>query len=93
MVTGPPRVLFVTSNRRSPFARALARKDVTVEIVAPQALPRRADAFLEYHGVVAENLAGVDLPAAAAAALEQYVRQFGGGLVFAAGKRSFGDSR
>ena len=93
MVTGPPRVLFVTSNKRSPLGRALVRKDVTVEIVAPQALPRRADAFLEYHGVVAENLAGVDLPAAAAATLEQYVRQFGGGLVFAAGKRSFGDSR
>ena len=93
MVAGPPWVLLVSSRRRSPLAAALARKDIEVDRVAPKAMPTEAEDLLDYHAVVVENARAGDVPPAALAAVERYVREFAGGFVLAGGKRSFGDAR
>ncbi len=89
-VTGHPHVLLLTAASNSPLAAALRRKDIDVEVRSPAAIPD-AEGLLAYHCVVAENIDSADLPQSAPAALERYVRDFGGGLVLAGGQRTFGD--
>jgi hypothetical protein len=61
-------------------ARLAAALGMPVQPVAPAAAPRTADGWAEYAAVVLVDQQGTALPAAARAAVEQYVRQ-GGGLV------------
>ena len=91
MVAGPPRVLLLTSSRPSPLANALESKDVGVDVKPASDLPRDAQALLAYHCIVVEDAVAKDLDEAQLAALERYVRDFGGGLLFAGGAQSFGD--
>lgn len=85
------RVLLATSRRFSPIAQALAARGVAVSSVSPRRLPADSDAYSTTHLVVLEDLSGGDLDARQIAALEHFVRERGGGLLFAGGTRTYGD--
>lgn len=90
-VIGKTKVLVVTSRGRSLASLILARRGVEVEAVAPQRFPSSLAEMLAYQCIVLEDIRAKDLPPPRIADLERFVREFGGGLVFAAGATSFGD--
>lgn len=92
MVGGKTRVLLVSPRARSPLARGLERKDLSVTEMAPADFPARVDDLLGYHCVLLEDLTANALPAQGFDALERYVKDFGGGFVFAAGEHTYGDA-
>ncbi len=88
-VVGRPRVLLVTPRPRSPLRRVLEAKGIAVESVAPAALGRRD--FSAVHALVLEDPRGGDLDTTVQRRIEAWVRDAGGGLVFAGGEASYGD--
>lgn len=92
-VTIGARVGILSIGRRShsPLAAALERKGVAVTTMAPEHFPRRLGDLLAHHCVLLEDVSAARLDPAALQLLERYVRDYGGGLVVAAGDRTFGD--
>ncbi|MBI3785583.1 MAG: VWA domain-containing protein [Deltaproteobacteria bacterium] len=91
MVGGKTRVLLVGTRRQSTLATVLERKDIAVTAIAPADLPGQIEELLNYHSVVFEDVSAGSFAARKLDVLERYVRDFGGGLVVAAGERTFGD--
>ena len=91
MVGGKSRVLLVTPHPRSPLARVLERKDISVSAITPADFPARVEDLLGYHCVVFEDVAAAGFNARKLDALERYVKDFGGGFIVAAGERTYGD--
>jgi uncharacterized membrane protein len=91
-VAGQPKVLLLTPNPHSPVVAVLEHKDIAVERRSPGDIDDTAEALLAYHAVVAENTLARDFPSGALAAIERYVREFGGAFVFIGGQPSFGDA-
>jgi len=92
MVAGPPRVLLLSRRPQSPLVGALAAKGFAVEVQAPGQMPSNPDALLTYNCIFAENIVAGDLSSVEIAALQRYVRDFGGGFVLAGGQQTFGDA-
>jgi hypothetical protein len=92
VVRGETTVLLATRHRYSPLAEVLQRRGVAVTTVPPERLPDDVGAYSSVHLVVLEDLLARHVSTAAAAALERFVRVRGGGLIFAGGGASFGDS-
>ena len=92
MVGGKARVLLVTTRARSVLARVLDRKGVSVAAVPPEQFPARVEDLIGYHCVIFEDVAASAFPPRGFEALERYVKDFGGGLVVAAGERTYGDA-
>jgi Mg-chelatase subunit ChlD len=90
---GPrPRVLYVEHNADSAhyLSEALRAQGMSVTLVSPEALPdavRRLDAI---DAVILSDVPAERVDAASAARLEAFVRDRGGGLVFAAGENTYG---
>lgn len=80
-VLGPPRILLVSN--KAALQPLLEDAGFLVERRAHLQGVDPAD-LAPYHAVVLGEVASVDLPVAAQAALERYVRDLGGGLVLAA---------
>ncbi len=91
-IAGPPQILLLAPRDDSPIAQALRQKGAAVRVQPPGALRADLRALLEYHAVIAQNVTAADLSPAALAALERYVRDFGGGFVLAGGRQSYGDT-
>ncbi len=90
-VTGPFRVLCVTpEGRQDRFTRALASVGIDAVVVAPRAAPLSLDRLEGFGALVLEDIAAADLPTGAMAAIEQWVRFLGGGLLMTGGGASFG---
>jgi len=92
MVGGKSRVLLVTVHPRSPLASVLARKDISVTAVAPDAFPAQLDALLSYHCVIFEDVPANAFTPRKLETLERYVKDFGGGFIVAAGEHTYGDA-
>jgi len=90
-VGGRMRVLMVSARQRSALARVLERKGFEVSEVAPGDLPERAEDLVSYHCVILDDVTARVLPAQGVAAVERYVRDFGGGSILAAGEGTYGD--
>ena len=90
-VIGRTRALVVTSRGRSLPGAVLARRGIEAEVVAPDRFPASLAEMLAYQCIILEDLRALDLSRQRIADLERFVREFGGGLVFAAGATSFGD--
>jgi Mg-chelatase subunit ChlD len=93
VVSPGTRLLLVTARDHSPLARALSRKGIAVETVAPQQMPAAAEVLARYQTVILEDPTAATVSPAAAAALQRYVHDEGGGLIVAGGGATFGDER
>jgi Ca-activated chloride channel homolog len=90
-VRGPPKVLYVEARRERATAleSALSAQRFDVEVISPAAFPTSLDALSDYAFVVLSDLRRDQLGAYADALLERYVRELGGGLLFAGGSSSY----
>lgn len=95
-VQGPPRVLVVAAesaditNPALNLVQALETTEFVVEIAGPGGLPADLAALAEYASVVLVDVPARQLSSRQELALEQYVRDLGGGLVVIGGPQSFG---
>ncbi|MEK6609250.1 MAG: VWA domain-containing protein, partial [Myxococcota bacterium] len=91
-VAGRPRVLVCEGEpeRAGPLREALERESIDVEVRGPQGIPTVLRELERYDLVVLSDVAPLYVGPAELAALESYVRDLGGGLLFAAGPTSFG---
>lgn len=90
-VREPTTVVLASSRNYSPIAEVLSARGLKVTKIAPADLPRSADGYESTHLVVMEDVRGRQVSRAAADALEEFVRNRGGGLVFAGDGNTFGD--
>lgn len=70
---------------------ALAAQGLDVQAVGPDALPGDVAGLDRYDALVLSDIPIAQLPAATMDAVETYVRERGGGLVFAAGESTYGE--
>ena len=90
---GPrPRVLYVEGVPESAryLSDALAVHHIDVIAAGPDALVRASVSLAGFDAVILSDLPAQSLDPRAAAALEQFVRDRGGGLIFAAGESTHG---
>ena len=93
-VNARPRVLYVEGQRdASAYLRdALTREGLDVTVASGADLPEAASGLSAFDAVIVSDVPATDLGAERMQALESYVRDQGGGLVFAAGETTFGQS-
>jgi uncharacterized membrane protein len=90
---GPrPRVLYVEGVPESAhyLARALRAHHVDVTVAGPEAFGTGAASLAGFDAVILSDVFVQGIGARAAAALEAFVRDQGGGLIFAAGESTYG---
>jgi hypothetical protein len=92
MVVGPPRVLLVsrTEDDVRYLQPALEQAGITVERAAPNQLPIGVASLAQYESVVLVNVPATQLSLRRMEALQQYVRDLGGGLVVIGGEDAYG---
>ncbi len=95
-VLGPPRILVVSQldefgvDPSTQLLAALQEGGIDVEQVSPAALPADLTGLIEYASVVLVDTPARALSARQQLALQQYVRDLGGGLVAIGGPSSYG---
>jgi uncharacterized membrane protein/Mg-chelatase subunit ChlD len=92
IVKGEPRVLVLAGDDKvaTELVGALAVERQKVERVIPEQLPTDLGGLLNYDSIVLVDVARIRLSDAQLAALQQYVRDFGRGLVMIGGPKSYG---
>ncbi|MCW5626541.1 MAG: VWA domain-containing protein, partial [Burkholderiales bacterium] len=92
-VQSRPRVLYVASATEPVryLPDALQRQGIDVTVTTAARLPANVDGLQSYGAVILSDVPGNAVSAAQGAALAAYVRDFGGGLLFAAGAQVYGD--
>ena len=93
-VSARPRVLYVEGQPdASMYLRdALTREGLDVTVAPGSELPDSASGLSSFDAVILSDVPAADLGPARMQALESYVRDQGGGLIFAAGETTFGQS-
>ncbi len=91
-VTGPPRVLLVTSDERDieSLQEALVETDLIVDVQGPRDLPVGLAPLSTYDSIILANVSATDLSPDRLKLLQAYVRDLGGGLVVIGGPDSYG---
>ena len=91
-VSGPARVLYVEGQAASAhyLAGALTAAGIEVDTVSPQTLAAKSNFLTDYDAVILSDLPPQSLSDDVMRAIETYVRDEGGGLVFAGGESSYG---
>jgi Mg-chelatase subunit ChlD len=95
-VTGPPRLLLVSSEGEEgqdedlALRLALEAAGLILESASPDQLPADLARLSEYAGLAMVNVNAKDLSSRKMAALQSYVRDLGGGLVVVGGPESYG---
>jgi uncharacterized membrane protein len=91
-VTGPPRVLLVTSDPREiePLRTVLQESGLQVDVQGPHDLPLGLAPLTSYDSIVLANVSATDLTQARMEYLQTYVRDLGRGLVVIGGPDSYG---
>ena len=90
---GPrPRVLYVEGQPDAAqyLSGALTREGLEVETVGAQGLPAAADALERFDAVILSDVPPDGIDEARMQGLQRYVRERGGGLIFAAGGSTYG---
>jgi Mg-chelatase subunit ChlD len=92
VVPGRPRVLVVDSEpgHLDALGQALSAQDFEVEIRTASAMPRSLSELARNDFVIVSDVPESKMPAASVTALEQYVRDLGGGFMMAGGPHAFG---
>jgi uncharacterized membrane protein len=91
-VSGPPRILLVTSKPEEIAALlpALQADSIQVDVISPTDLPVGVAPLAAYKSVVLANVSAIDLNDPQMKAIQSYVRDLGGGLVCIGGPNSYG---
>jgi uncharacterized membrane protein len=91
-VTGPPRVLIVSStpDEAAALVSALGSAGLTVDVTTPERLPDNIAGIAGYKSVILANVSATRLSNSRMRVLQTYVRDLGGGLVAIGGPNSFG---
>ncbi len=91
-VTGPPRVLLVTSDEREieSLRAVLEESGLQIDVQGPRDLPLGLAPLSSYDSIVLANVSALDLTQDRMEYLQAYVRDLGGGLVAIGGPQSFG---
>jgi len=84
-VIAPPRILVVSADRPMSMVNALKLRDYRVEVTTPERLSRRAEDYLGYQAVILSDVSAPALTNEVQRALNQYVSDFGGGLIATGG--------
>jgi len=87
-VTGGPRVLLLTSYTDDPVAETLRRQGFTVETVT-ELRGVRPGQLAGVKCVIFNNVPAFEMPAEFLSAMDFYVREQGGGVLMAGGKKSY----
>ncbi len=91
-VPGRPSVLYVEGNtqRASYLASALTAQDFEVDVRAPNELPSSLRELERYDFVILSDAPADQVSLTQQDAIEQYVRDLGGGFLFAGGEAGYG---
>jgi Ca-activated chloride channel homolog len=73
------------------LADALRKEGLDVDVIGLGRVPRTARGLLSYDAIILSDLPAKSLPPEMMQAVESYVRDYGGGLVFASGENTFGE--
>jgi uncharacterized membrane protein len=93
-VKARPRVLYVEGGQVEAaryLAEALTGQGIDVRVIAPDALPTSAAGLGTYDALILSDIAAKALTAGQMQAIESYVRDTGGGLLFASGENVHGE--
>jgi Mg-chelatase subunit ChlD len=90
-IRGRTRILLVTPRGRSPIELILEQRDFDVDLRTPEQFPATLDELAAYNGVVLEDINAAGFDPMRISELERFVRELGGGLIFAGGTATFGD--
>lgn len=92
-VQGRPQILFVegTPEGAEHLSTVLAREGMSVKSTDPANAPSDMSGFSAYDAVILSDVVAKDLGEARMLALSSYVRDGGGGILFAAGANVYGD--
>ncbi|HXI80065.1 MAG TPA: VWA domain-containing protein [Verrucomicrobiae bacterium] len=92
IVNGEPRVLVLAGDEKvaSELVTALETEHQTVETKIPEQLPSGIEGLLNYDSIVLVDVSRLRLSDAQLVGLQQYVRDFGRGLVMIGGPKSYG---
>lgn len=90
-VAGKIRSLVITDSPKTHLVRALQMKEVETEFRHPEGLPTQLTELLDYNCLVFDDIGRGKITPQQMAAIEGYVRDFGGGFLMAGGVRAFGD--
>ncbi|NUP11526.1 MAG: VWA domain-containing protein [Polyangiaceae bacterium] len=91
-VPGRPRVLYIegTPQHATPLANALTAQQFDVEVRPPVGFPGSIGEIQPYDFVIVSDVAKEQLEIAAQDLIERYVRDLGGGFLFAGGEVGYG---
>lgn len=93
-VKARPRVLYVEGGQAEAaryLAGALTGQGIDVRVISPAALPASAAGLAAYHAVILSDTPAKALSPDGMQAIESYVRDLGGGLLFASGENVHGE--
>ncbi len=92
-VAKAPRVLYVEGQPGAAryLRDALASEGIEVSVAAPADIPESAAEFASYDAVILSDAPAKAIAPAKMQAIESYVRDAGGGLLFAAGENVYGE--
>lgn len=92
IVNGEPRVLVLAGDDKvaAELVGALRTERQTVDTRIPEQLPAGVDGLLSYDSIVLVDVSRLRLTTQQLTALQQYVRDFGRGLVMVGGPKSYG---
>lgn len=90
-VSPKTRVLLASNRRHSRIGQVLRAGGFSVHEISSSRLPRNVAGYASIHLAVLEDISGKSLSPQSTSALEEFVRQRGGGLIFAGGSATFGD--
>jgi uncharacterized membrane protein/Mg-chelatase subunit ChlD len=92
IVNGEPRVLVLAGDDKvaKELVAALKVERQTVDTLIPEQLPATIEGLLSYDSIVLADVSRLRLSDAQLSGLQQYVRDFGRGLVMIGGPKSYG---
>ena len=92
IVNGEPRVLVLAGDEKvaKELVTALETERQKVETMIPERLPSGIEGLLSYDSIVLVDVSRLRLSTAQLTGLQQYVRDFGRGLVMIGGPKSYG---
>ena len=93
-VNARPRILYIEGGQVADahyLADALSGQGIDTQVIAPAALPASASELAAYDAVILSDTSAKVLASDGMQAIESYVRDLGGGLLFASGENVYGE--
>jgi uncharacterized membrane protein len=92
VVRGRPSVMLAEKSREqaASLAGALRSQSIDVTVVEPDGIPPDLAGLTRYDGLILSNVSSLKMTKPQMAAIRDYVRDYGGGLIMVGGEESFG---